>query len=70
MHPFRTRPDKIDAVVCGRCGHPVWDHCASDTCTQCDNSDPGGACGFFSLFGFTAATTLEEQAHSFTITTP
>jgi hypothetical protein len=67
MHPFRTRPDTIDSVVCGRCGHPVWDHCISDTCTQCDNGEPDGACGFFKLFGFTevTATPLDDLARSY-----
>jgi hypothetical protein len=60
MHPFRTLPDTIDGVVCGRCGHPVWDHCAGETCTECESCDPGLACSHFALAGFDAApeTTL------------
>jgi hypothetical protein len=54
MHPFRTLPDTIDGVVCGRCGHPVWDHCEADTCAECANADPGSACNSFVLTGFTA----------------
>ena len=64
MHPFRTLPDTIDGVVCGRCGHPAWDHCVSDTCAECDNREADAACNVFSLAGFTAmtASTFEEYA--------
>jgi hypothetical protein len=64
QHPFRTLPDTIDAVVCGRCGHPVWDHCVSDTCAECETRESGQACQVFSLVGFTEVrpTTFEEFA--------
>ena len=55
MHPFRTLPDTIDGVICGRCGHPVWDHCETETCASCNSNEPAGACKSFVLAGFTAA---------------
>jgi len=55
MHPFRTLPDAIDAVVCGRCGHPAWDHCVSETCAECTNRNRWNACNGFALKGFKAA---------------
>jgi hypothetical protein len=55
MYPFRTLPDTIDGVICGNCGHPVWDHCISDSCAECGGHDPGSACRSFSLYGFVAA---------------
>jgi hypothetical protein len=55
MHPFRTLPDTIDAVVCGRCGHPVWDHCVSETCAECEDRNHWNGCNGFALAGFQAA---------------
>jgi hypothetical protein len=52
MHPFRTVPDPIDSVVCGRCGHPVWDHCVGDTCAECESRNRWNACNRFKLAGF------------------
>ena len=64
MHPFRTLPDTIDGVICGRCSHPVWDHCVNETCTECASHDDGIACRSFSLVGFTPvpASMFEERA--------
>jgi hypothetical protein len=55
MHPFRTIPDTIDGVICGRCGHAVWDHCVSETCAECEDRNRWNACGGFKLAGFAEA---------------
>ena len=64
-HPFRTRPDKIDGLVCGRCGHPVWAHCINETCAECDVRDSSNACGAFTLAGFTAVSSGPYEEHAF-----
>ena len=61
MHPFRTLPDTIDGVICGRCGHPAWDHCEGDTCARCDSREPVSACSSFVLTGFTAAVPSYDE---------
>jgi hypothetical protein len=62
MHPFRTLPDTIDGVICGRCTHPAWDHCDGDTCSGCE-AGSGSACTSFVLAGFTATIpAIEEPA--------
>jgi len=64
MHPFRTVPDPIDAVACGRCGHSVWDHCAGETCAECASREAWSVCQTFALVGFKEAAppTYEEFA--------
>jgi hypothetical protein len=62
MHPFRTAPEPIDAVACGRCGHPAWDHYVSEACAECASRETWSACKRFALAGFkeAAPTTYEE----------
>jgi hypothetical protein len=64
MYPFRNLPDTIDGVICGRCSHPVWDHCTGDTCAQCDSHTPNIACSSFVLSGFAAAAASSVEASS------
>jgi hypothetical protein len=64
MQPFRTSPDPIDRVACGRCGHPVWAHCAGDACADCESRDAGSVCTFFALTGFMAMTPVTYEEYS------
>ena len=65
MYPFRVRPEPIDRVTCGNCGHPAWDHFVTDNGVECDTRDAGGACRHFALHGFEANLVAFSLADDF-----
>ncbi len=59
-------PEAIDSVICGRCGHPAWDHCiGEEPCAECDSRGSWMPCKAFKLRGFiaTAAGAFEEPVY-------
>ena len=56
MTNSHTAEDELrEAVVCARCGHPIWDQRVSDTCATCAGHDHAIANAMFLLNDFTAS---------------
>jgi Zn finger protein HypA/HybF involved in hydrogenase expression len=55
MDPQSNVAEMHDAVVCARCGHPIWDQRLSVTCVECESKETAIACSLFLLNDFSAA---------------
>ena len=54
IHSFSGADELPDAVVCGRCGHPIWDQRVNATCAECACRDLANACSLNLLNDFRA----------------
>lgn len=66
MLPFRSFPAAIDRIPCGRCGHPLWDHCVSLSYAEYQSGEETLVCNRFALPDFTElnAQSLERHARA------
>lgn len=64
MHPFRSFPDAIDRISCGRCGRPAWDHCVSLSYDEYQSGEEANACNRFALPDFTPIYSQSFEAHA------
>jgi hypothetical protein len=60
-HSHPAEDELHDAVVCARCGHPIWDKRVSDTCATCAGHDHTVANSLFLLNDFTATMPASER---------